>query len=155
LNQKRIKAWCWLQYVLTSLHVFPAYLTCSCCLSLFAYQRTANFNRCCSSTLYHGTVAPTRERPDIHSTTDPIQQLIQFTRAYYTPILPHFVQYIWCPCTKPHSTSFCVRYVLAVYKHLQFALYIRQQTTYKHEQKRIDTRKGMFSITRFVIMSFT
>jgi hypothetical protein len=33
-------------------------------------------------------------RLDWNSKTYPFQQLMQFTPAYYTPILPHFVQYI-------------------------------------------------------------
>lgn len=44
---------------------------------------------------------------DINSKTHPIQLLIQFTLAHYTPILLHFVHYVWYTRTKPHSTSLC------------------------------------------------
>lgn len=91
---------------------------------------------------------------DLNSKTDPIQQLIKFTLAHYTQILPHFVM------VHAYQTSFDVilprRFVLSVFTHLQFALYVCQQTTYKYEQNVYeDMRRDKLIVIQYVKMSFT
>jgi hypothetical protein len=68
-------------------------------------------------TLYCWTETPTWVGLNLNSITDPIQQLIKFTLAHYTPILLHFVQHVWCTRTNPHSTSFCQDDMYLRYSH--------------------------------------